>query len=405
MLAPGRIYLDNAATSYPKPPGVAEAMARYAETCGAPARGGSAEARAAAALVRQCRERVCRLIHGAAAERVVFTLNTTDAMNMAIRGVVMHRLRTTEGPVELLTTELDHNSALRPLNALAETFPGRVRCRRLRLDPALHAADPEELRRAVGRETALFVTLHASNVTGAVQPVEAYGAICREAGVPFVLDAAQSLGHVELDVEACGADLVAFAGHKGLLGPTGTGGLYIAPGMDGVMDTVREGGTGWRSEDERMPTALPERFEPGSHNTIGIIGLSEGVRWLLERGSDQVRRHEASLIDRALGPGGLVDAPGLSLIGPAESERRVGVFTFVHESIAPAELARRLEARGIIGRAGLHCAPLAHQRYGTRADPGRAGGMRLSVGPFVTGADLDAAAEALREICREPAAV
>lgn len=405
MLAPGRIYLDNAATSYPKPPGVWAAMARYAETCGAPARGGSAEARAAAALVRQCRERVCRLINGSSPDRVVFTLNTTDAMNMAIRGVVMHRLRTTTGPVELLTTELDHNSALRPLNALAEAFAGRVSCRRLRLDPRLHAADPDELRRAIGRGTALFVTLHASNVTGAVQPIEAYGAICRAAGVPFVLDAAQSLGHTGLDVQACGADLVAFAGHKGLLGPTGTGGLYVAPGVDVAMDTVREGGTGWRSEDERMPSALPERLEPGSHNTIGIVGLNEGVRWLLERGVDAVRRHETSLIERALGPGGLVDAPGLSLIGPAAADRRVGVFSFVHESIAPAELGRRLEARGIIGRAGLHCAPLAHQRYGTRADPSRAGAMRLSLGPFVTEAQIDAAADALREICREPATV
>lgn len=397
-----RVYLDNAATSFPKPPCVAAAMAEYAHACGAPARGGSVESRRAAAILATCRERINRLIGGAAPERIAFTLNTTDAMNLAIKGVVLHALTTSSRPIHLITTELDHNSALRPLNALVELFPGRITQTRLPLDTSSHIIDPDALRRAIRPETLLFVTLHASNVTGAIQPIAEYGRICRERGVLFLLDAAQSLGHIALDAGAAHADLVAFPGHKGLLGPTGTGGLYIAPGVEHRLCTVREGGTGWQSEDEAMPDRLPDRFEPGSHNMIGIAGLNAAAGWLLEQDARLLRAHEASLLRAALAPGGALDLPGLRLIGPRDAAHRIGVLTFVHDAFAPLDLARALDARGVVSRAGLHCAPLTHGRYGTRGDAGRQGGLRLSFGPFTTQDDLAAAGGALREILGAP---
>lgn len=372
---------------------------RYAHECGSPARGGHAEARHAAALVRCCRERVNRLINGESADHVVFTLNTTDAMNLAIKGVVLHKLRTTGGAVHLITTELDHNSALRPLNALVQAYPGRITQTRLRLDTQTHFVDPDDLRRAIRAETALFVTLHASNVTGSIQPIEEYGAVCRERGVTYLVDAAQSLGHVSLDARACMADLIAFPGHKGLLGPTGTGGLYIRPTVERVLDTLREGGTGWSSEDEAMPAAMPERFEPGSHNTLGIVGLSEGVAWLLDRTMVEVRRHEREL-GRAMLEG-LNSIPGLRLLGPNELFSRVGVFTFVHHDLDSVCLGRRLEENGVISRSGLHCAPLVHERYGTNGFAGVQGATRLSLGPFVSHEDVGHAVDAIRAICEQ----
>jgi cysteine desulfurase / selenocysteine lyase len=394
-----RIYLDNAATSFPKPPAVAQAMAHYARDLGAPGRGAYAEAAQTKRLIDVCRERICRAINGREPRNVVFTLNTTDAMNLAIWGLIGHRLRATQGAVHVITSDLDHNSALRPLNALVDwcAQTGRITQTRVPVDPISGLLDPAEFKRAIRPETALVVTLHASNVTGAIQPVAEIGRICRERGVPFLLDAAQSLGHVPVDVEAMGVDLLAFPGHKGLLGPTGTGGLYIAPGMERRLDPVRQGGTGWRSEQERMPEFLPDKFEPGSHNAIGIIGLSEGVAWLAERGHAAVRAHEEALMAEMLGGLTGANAPaGLRLLGPTEIAHRVGVFSFIHEAIPASELAARLEREhGVLGRAGLHCAPAAHRAMGT----GAGGAMRLSVGPFTTVEEVRAAVRAVGEVC------
>lgn len=392
----GRIYLDNAATSFPKPPGVIEAMVAYARDLGVPARGGYAEVKETARLVDLCRQRVCRFIGGEKPEHVVFTLNTTDAMNMAIHGVLRHALRTSRQPIHVITSELDHNSALRPLNAFIESCGGRVMQTGVPFDPTTGRIDPADIERAMRPETVMVVTLHASNVTGAIQPVAEIGRLCRKRGVLFVLDAAQSLGHVPVDVVAMNVDLLAFPGHKGLLGPTGTGGLYVRPGIEERMDTIREGGTGQRSEQQAMPTSLPDRFEPGSHNTIGIIGLSEGVRWLGERGHQRLREHEIEL-SRAMIEGLAACEPmGLRLLGSQNVEDRVGVFSFTHDLISPVEFGAMLEREhGILSRSGLHCAPLAHQAL----DTGTLGATRLSVGAFSTMDDVAAATRAVRSIC------
>jgi len=398
---PRRIYFDNAATSFPKPSVVHEAMLRYATQVGGTAgRGSYFEAREGARIIRNCRERICNLIGGEDADHVVFTLNTTDALNLAINGVVAQRRLDRPGAaVHLVTTEMDHNSVLRPFNALAETG---VEWTCVPCDPVSGLVDPQDIRRAIRPETALVAILHASNVTGCIQPIAEIGVSCREAGVPFLVDAAQSLGHIPVDVGAMHIDLLAFPGHKGLLGPLGTGGLYLRPGMEQLVRPVRTGGTGSRSEQDTQPTDLPDRYEPGSQNALGIAGLAEGVAWITERKSD-ILEHERLLrqtmiqgLEEIGAAGPDAGSRGLRLLGPQDADNRVGVFSLVHESLAPADIAGVLEQDyGILCRAGLQCAPRAHTALGTRAG---GGALRLSTGPFITLDDVRFACRALGDI-------
>lgn len=396
------IYLDNAATTFPKPPCVLEAMTRYALDCGAPARGTHGPALHAARLVDACRERIATLVGLPAshARQVVFTLNCSDALNLAIKGLVLHRVRTQPShAIHLITSSLDHNSILRPFNALRGDWfaDAGISVTQLDFDPATGLIDPDDLQRAITPDTLLFATLHASNVTGAIQPVAQLGRVCRDHGVHFVLDAAQSLGHAPLNMTDAHVDLLAFAGHKGLLGPTGTGGLVIRPEVEDVLDPLREGGTGSRIELDTQPTVLPDKYEPGSHNTLGLIGLSAAVGWLLERTVDRVRSHEQSLTCMLMG--GLSTIPGVRVLGSPDPAARVGVVSLTHDTISPIELARRLEAEhGILTRAGLHCAPLAHRALGTTADGGRLGAMRFSIGPFNTDDHIRAAVDAVADV-------
>ena len=395
MPEPRRIYLDNAATSFPKPAAVHAAMARYATEVGAsPGRGAYRESVEGAGLIALCRERLCQLIGAEDPNQIVFTLNTSDALNLAIRGLTLDRLMRGD-PTHVVTTAMDHNSVLRPLNALRR-FGLEWTC--VPADPETGLVDPAEVLDAVRTDTALVAIVHASNVTGTLQPIAPIGAGCRARGVPLLLDAAQSLGHVPVDVRALGVDLLAFPGHKGLLGPLGTGGLYIRPGLEAQLAPVREGGTGSLSERDEQPTTMPDRYEPGSHNTIGLVGLSEGVAWVLDRGIDRLRAHEERLMQLMLEslPG---EDDGLRLLGTGQIDRRVGVFSFVHESLDATTLAALLEQRaGVLARAGLHCAPRAHGSFGTLTT---GGACRLSVGPFTTEADCRVACEALHSICRE----
>lgn len=403
-----RRYFDNAATSFPKPPSVSAMVARFMTEIGAPGRGGYAEAREAGRLIRQCRERINRLIGGQSPEHVVFTHNTTDALNLAIKGVLRHALDARRGPVHVVATELEHNSVLRPMNAAIRAEP-RVTWTRVRVDPSTGLIDPEEVRHAIKPgQTALVCINHASNVTGSVQDLCAIGPMVKgvDDSILLLVDGAQSIGHVGTDVQRMSIDLLAFPGHKGLLGPQGTGGLCIRPGVEHRLSTVREGGTGSVSEQETHPEMMPEKYEAGSHNAAGIAGLGEGVAWLLHRGIDAVREHELRLMRRMFAGIGSGDLPGLRLLGPGAAhgfEHRLGVFSFVHDTLEPSEIAAILEAEyGVLTRAGLHCAPLVHQGLGT-APPGGNGAVRLSFGPFLTETDVDHAVMALGEICREAA--
>jgi len=352
-----------------------------------------------------CRERLARLLNAEGPEHIIFTLNTSDALNLAIRGL-LGRL----GPdAHVVTTWMDHNSVLRPFNALVEEL-GLAQTR-VQVDPQTGVVNPDDIRRAIRKDTRLVAVVHASNVTGTLQSVGEIGAICRELAVPLLVDAAQTVGHVPVDVQDMNIDLLAFPGHKGLLGPLGTGGLYIRPGLERLIRPIRHGGTGSVSERDTQPDTLPDKYEPGSHNAIGIIGWSEGVKYLLDRGMDDVAAHGRELTElflKTLRQGDGSAMPGLRLLGPTDLDQRVGVFSVVVDGLAPNVLARVLEERfGILTRAGLHCAPLAHATFGTSPeDAGSvelAGATRFSLGPFLTPQDVKYATDALSSICEEHA--
>ncbi len=401
-----RIYLDNAATSFPKPPGVYEAMVDFGTRVGAsPGRGQYAESREASGMLRVCRERLARLINAEDPSRIAFALNTTDALNLAIKGV----LRAAAGRSRhVVTTAMDHNSVLRPLSALRADG---VAVTHVDADDEGFLT-PGAVRDALRDDTCLVAVNMASNVTGSIQPIRAIAEVCHGRGVALLVDGAQALGHVPVDVQAMGIDLLAFPGHKGLMGPQGTGGLYVHPAMDERLATSREGGTGHLSEVEVQPATMPEKLEAGSHNTIGIVGLAASVGWILEQGVGALRRHELALmqdlIDRLLNAGvrtraevtGTHGALGrLRLLGPTDAARRVGVFTFVHDEVSGAEIAAMLEQdHGVLARSGITCAPRAHRAMGTLE---RAGGVRLSLGPFVTREHIRVAFEALVGVCRQ----
>lgn len=409
-----RLYLDNAATSFPKPPGVIDAMVSYATTVGAsPGRGQYAESREGAAVIRRCRERLARLLNAEDPSRIVFTLNTTDALNLAIKGVVRGaRLRgMSPASLRVVTTAMDHNSVLRPFHALAEEG---VRVDHVPADATTGIVSPADVARVLddGPPALLLAANMASNVGGTIQPVAEFGRLCRARGVLFLVDAAQALGHIPVRVSEIQPDLLAFPGHKGLLGPQGTGGLYLRPGVEEFVATTREGGTGSWSEHDEHPRTMPERYEAGSHNTAGLAGLAAAAEWILAQGVDALRAHELDLITltlrrlRELGvrhpdwPMGdaLGDAPcaAMRLVGPADPAQRVGVFALAHDDLDPAEIAAILDTRfGILVRTGLTCAPGAHRTFGTLSG----GVVRFSFGPFLTRDDVHTLSDALRQVC------
>lgn len=380
------VYLDNAATSWPKPPGVVEAMARFAARCGASAgRGAYPRADEAGAILMRCRARAAGLLGAADPSRVVFTLNCTDAIHLALHGLSWRR-----GDVAIVGPT-EHNSVMRPLHALRDRvgieidrLPARP-CGRIEPD-ALEAA----LRRRAGRVRVVCLQ-HASNVLGSIQPVDEAARISRAAGVPILVDAAQTAGAIPLDASAAGIDLLAAPGHKGLLGPLGTGILCVRPGLE--LLTVREGGTGSRSEEEVHPAEWPDRMEAGSHNAIGIAGLDAALAWIERRGVEAIRAHEAALVKRLLD--GLDGLPCLRILGVPNAPTRAALVAFAIDGRRSEEVAAALHRRaGICARPGLHCAPAAHRHAGTYPD----GAVRLSIGPFTTTADIDRALEAVRRL-------
>lgn len=387
-MLPRRLYMDNAATSFPKPRAVLEAMVRYTNELGASAgRGAYEEAVETGGLLTECRRRLCRLFNGERAEHFVFTLNCSDALNIAIKGLIDCDTRG-----HAICTHGDHNSILRPLHALEQR--GWIEQTRVPVDPASGRVDPDEIRRAIRPNTRLIALTHVSNVTGVIQPLREIGRIARETGVPLVVDAAQSAGHVPIDVQADCIDLLAAPGHKALLGPLGTGFLYLRPGMEKRVRTLREGGTGSVSEQAVQPEMMPDKYEPGSHNAVGIAGLSEGVKWVAEQTVEKIAAHERDLTRTFLE--GVADVEGVSYYGPRGVKDRIGVFSIRIEGFDPQELSAVLESSfGILTRSGIHCAPLAHSALGT-IDCG--GATRFSFGPFLSVQDVKYATDAIAEI-------
>jgi cysteine desulfurase / selenocysteine lyase len=380
-----RIYLDNAATSWPKPDVVYAAVDRYLRENGAPAgRSAYREAAEVESVIASARASIARLIGADHTKQIVLTFNATGALNLAIHGL----LRPGD---HAIATDADHNSVLRPLRYLQEH--GGVEVTRVTCDLS-GRVDPDDVRRAIQPNTRLVAMLHASNVTGVIEPVAEVAAIAHERGARFLLDAAQSLGHWPVSVKDLSFDLLAAPGHKGLLGPLGTGFLYIRDGIEREIESVAQGGTGTQSNEDRQPESVPDKFEPGNHNVPGLVGLAAALGWLESRGIESICRHEKELGDQLRER--LRRIPGVELHGPAAGEPAVAVVSISIEGYDPQEAAAVLDsAFRIQVRAGLHCAGRLHAALGTLQ---RGGTVRFSAGAFSTPSDIEAAAAAVEEI-------
>ena len=371
------IYLDSAATTFQKPRAVADAMVEAMGTMSSPGRGGYPAAMAAAETAFDCRAELAELYHAESPEQVVFTMNATHALNIAVKSLVPPGGRA-------VISGYEHNAVTRPLAALGARVS--VAAAPLFQPAAVTAA----FDRLIVPGTDAVICSHVSNVFGFVQPVEAVAALCRRRGVPFLIDASQSAGVLPLDLEALGAAFIAMPGHKGLYGPQGTGVLLC--GKDVPVRTLLEGGTGSLSIQQEMPDFLPDRLEAGTHNMPGIAGLLAGVRFVRQIGPEAICREERLLVHRAAE--GLRRIPGLQVYALPDLAHQTGVLSFRPEGMDPEELGSALAERGIAVRAGLHCAPLAHRTAGT-ADTGT---VRLSVSHWNTGEEVDRFLAAMREI-------
>jgi cysteine desulfurase family protein len=376
------IYLDNAATSWPKPDCVPAEMRRFLDEDAAnPGRSGHRMAVAAEKMLDRVRAALTRFVDGTDPARLVFTLNGTDALNMAIKGVLR------EGD-HVITSTLEHNSVSRPLQAMADA--GFISLTRVPMADGGYI-DPDAVEQAFQPQTRLVVCTHAGNVLGTIQPAEAIGRIVRERDALFLLDAAQSIGLVPISVRRFNVDLLAFPGHKSLLGPTGTGGLYLGERVD--PKPWREGGTGGDSSSPTQPHLYPYWLEGGTPNTVGIAGLGAAVAYVTEQTTPDALTHEQALIARLVDA--LRDDDRFTLLGDVDPSRHVGAISLTVRDLDPPEVGAILdESFGIAVRPGLHCAPYTHRELGTFPD----GTVRVSPGRFSTEADIDALIAALREL-------
>jgi len=379
----GIIYMDNAATSWPKPEATISAMTAYAQTVGAnPGRSGHRLSVDAGRVLLDTREAVAELFGVRSPLRVIFTKNATEALNIAIRGLL-------KPGDHVVTSGMEHNSVMRPLRT-AEG--GGVELSVVPCSPT-GELDPADVKRCVRKNTRAIFLTHASNVTGTLMPASEVGAIARERGIVFCVDAAQTAGVIPIDVEAMSIDLLAFTGHKSLFGPQGTGGLYLSDGLEREIDPIMTGGTGSRSESEEQPTFLPDRYESGTPNTIGIAGLGAGVRFVRSVGIETIRKKETALTAVLLE--GLRAMPEVTLYGCADAARQTAVVSFTVAGLSPAEVAMALDEEfSIMSRPGLQCSPAAHRTIGTFPS----GTVRLSLGYFLEERDIRTALAAVDRI-------
>jgi cysteine desulfurase/selenocysteine lyase len=380
------IYLDNAATSHPKPESVYQAVDHALREIGtSPGRGGYRRGLDATRIIFGARESLAELFGIRDSSRLVFTSSATEALNLAIAGM----LRPGDHAV---TTTMEHNSVSRPLR-LAETQGSsitRISCDRSGF------LNPRDLAAALRADTRLIVLSHCSNVTGTIQPLAEIGHLASRSGIPLLVDAAQSAGVMPVDVTSMEISLLAAPGHKGLLGPQGTGFLYIADGLE--LPPLVVGGTGGHSSDEEQPEEMPARFESGTLNTPGIAGLQAGVEFILGTGIETIRRKEMSLVRHLLH--GLAEIRGITLHGPSPEKERGGIVSFTAEGRDPAMIGFTLDHEfDIEVRTGLHCAPWAHRTIGTYP----AGTIRVSPGWFTTEQEIVIFLKAMNEIIRQPA--
>ena len=378
------IYFDHAATSWPKPPGVIAAMAYYLQYIGAnPGRSGHRMAIQAARQVYSTREAVARLFNAPEPLRVVFGANVTEALNLALCGL----LRPGD---HVITSSMEHNSVMRPLRALA------VEGVELTVVPCSPEGclDPRQVEAAIRPNTAMIALTHASNVVGTLLPVREVGEIARRRGVLLLVDTAQTGGAYPIDVQADRIDLLAFTGHKSLQGPMGTGGLIVGERVEASrLKPLKRGGTGSHSGLEEQPAFLPDLAESGTLNAVGLAGLEAGLNWVLEQGVEKIRSHEQALTQQLID--GLRLIPGVTLYGCGDASRQTATVSFNIQGMEPSMAGLRMdEEYAVLCRVGLHCAPAAHKTLGTFPT----GTVRFGLGFWNTQAEVNAALEAVRQL-------
>lgn len=381
------IYLDNAATSFPKPDCVCLEMYRcMREYCANPGRGGHALSLKAGMAVNRARETVCRLFNIRDPMRLAFTKNATEAINIAIKGLVFPGCH-------VITTAMEHNAVMRPLRTLERDMGIGISIIK---GNEFGEIDPFDVRWSIKKNTALVICTLSSNVNGIIMPVAEIGRTAREYGIPFLVDASQGAGSLPVDVEAWNADMLAFPGHKGLMGPQGTGGLYVREGIR--LRTLMEGGTGSNSEYAFQPEIMPDMLESGTLNTPGIVGLGAGAEYVIKIGTGTIHEYKSRLT--GLLAEGLSQVPGVRLYSHADGSRNSGIVAMNLADMDPAKLSFILDKDfGICTRAGLHCSPAAHASLGTAG----LGSVRFSVGCFNTENDVILAVEAVERIARSTA--
>ncbi len=381
------IYLDNSATSYPKPEAVYEFMDHFYREHGvSPGRSGFDAAIEAEEIVMDARRLLCELFGGDDPNRLTFSYNASDSLNMIIMGLA-------EKGDHVITTMLEHNSVLRPLYHLQ--MNGVTETTHVPFDQEGYV-HPDDIKKAIRKNTRMVIVNHSSNVIGTVQPIKEIGRICREAGVHFIVDASQSAGIIPIDMKAMGIDALAFTGHKCLMGPTGIGGSYIMEDLP--VKGTRFGGTGVRSAQKTHLSEFPYRMECGTLNTLGVAGLYAGTRWVLEQGIEKLHEKEMTLWKRL--KEGLADTENIKLYCAGKPAKRNAVLSMNLDKFESGDVGTILDVDyNIACRTGLQCAPMVHEGIGTIDMHGT---VRLSIGPFNTLEHVDAAIDALKEIATIP---
>lgn len=377
-----KIYFDNGSTSFPKAPGEGEAMAKLIENGAFNInRGGYEEAYELAGIVLETREQLARLFHGDS-RQVVFTPGITYSLNYLIKGLL-------KAGDHVLTTSMEHNAVMRPLVQMEEKGVSYT-CVQADKEGSVKVADFEKM---IKPETKLVLVNHASNVSGTVQPIEKIGKLCKEKGIFFAVDTAQSAGTIAVDMEKMHIDFLAFTGHKGLLGPQGIGGFLISERLNKELEPLIAGGTGSHSDLLIMPEEMPDKYESGTMNLPGIVGLYAALKYLEEQGIDSLCVKKKQLMEYALAE--IKKIPGVRITGKQGLEDRVAVISLDFEQIDNAEAAFILEQEyGIMTRVGLHCAPLAHKSLGTFPQ----GTVRVAFSSFNTMEEVEVLIKALKSI-------
>jgi len=380
------IYFDNAATSYPKPKRVGQAMLHFLEKVGAsPGRSGHRLSIEAGRIIYQARESLAELFNVTDPLRIIFTLNITEALNLTLKGL----LRPGD---QVITSSMEHNSVMRPLRELEKKG---VETKVVSCSPQ-GILDPVDVERAIKKNTKLIVLNHGSNVTGSILPISIVGEIARRHDILFLVDTAQTAGCYPLDIKNDNIDLLAFTGHKALFGPPGTGGLVVGERVDiKKLSPLKVGGTGSRSESEEQPDFLPDIYESGTPNTVGLSGLNEGLHFILKEGVDKIHKHELKLTQKLIE--GLKEIRGVVVYGEDQIKDRVAVISFNIKDQLPSEVGLKLdEEYNIMCRVGLHCSPAAHKTIGTFPT----GTVRFSMSWFNTFKEVDQAIIAIRNIAK-----